>query len=358
LGKRLLFGWWKKKRGKERPPMKEAMLYEELEENEVQCNLCNHRCKIPEGKRGICAVRENREGTLYSLVYDRLISASVDPIEKKPLFHFLPGTGCMSYATVGCNFRCLHCQNYSISQLPRDHGGRIPGDPLSPDQAARLAEKQGCATIAYTYTEPTVYFEFAYETAVIATERGIKNLFVTNGFMTPEALETIRPYLHGANVDLKSFSDEHYRKVCGGRLQPVLDNIKLMREMGIWVEVTTLLIPTKNDSEEELRSLAEWLVGVGPEIPWHISAFYPTYKMNDLPRTPPSTIHRAHEIGKKAGLRYVYSGNVWGDEFESTFCWSCGARVIDRVGYSIRDVRLRDGVCPDCGATIDGVGLK
>jgi len=336
--------------------MKEAMLYERLEREKVRCNLCGHRCIISSSKKGICGVRENRGGTLYTLVYGKAVAVHVDPIEKKPLFNFYPGSRSLSIATVGCNFRCLHCQNYDISQMPREQG-QIVGNDLEPDEVVSAAKRYGCKSISYTYTEPTIFFEYAYDTAKIANHEGIKNIFVTNGYMTHEALEMISPYLDAANVDLKSFNDEHYRKVCGARLEPVLDALKDMKRMGIWVEVTTLLIPTVNDSEDELRGIADFILLLGPETPWHISAFYPTYKMADLPRTSANLIRKGREIGLQAGLRYVYSGNIPGDEGESTFCHNCGKVVIQRWGYQILENHIKDSRCAHCGTKIDGIGL-
>ncbi|MEA1927441.1 MAG: AmmeMemoRadiSam system radical SAM enzyme, partial [Candidatus Auribacterota bacterium] len=312
--------------------MKEALLYSKLEDNTVLCTLCAHRCLITEGKRGLCGVRENRGGKLYSLVYGKAIATHVDPIEKKPLFNFLPGSRAFSVATVGCNMTCLHCQNADISQSPRTTGNII-GQDISPEELVDAAEKSNCRTIAYTYTEPTIFFEYALDTARLASARGMKNIFVTNGFMTAEALEMINPVLDGANVDLKSFRDDFYREICGGRLQPVLDTIRKMYELGIWLEVTTLIIPGHNDSEEELESIARFLSGISPDIPWHVSAFYPTYRLTSAPRTPVSTLQRAREIGQSAGLRYVYTGNIPGDDGENTYCSNCGKVIIERNGY-------------------------
>ena len=256
--------------------MQEAMLYEKLVDNKVQCNLCNHRCDIADSKRGICAVRENESGTLYSSVYRKAISANLDPIEKKPLYNFYPGTTSYSIATVGCNFRCHHCQNADISQMPRD-SGRLIGQDYVPEDVVSDAIRAKARTIAYTYTEPTVFFEYAYDIAKLATEKDIRNIFVTNGYMTSEALNTINPYLDAANVDLKSFSDKFYREICGASLEPVLESLRLMKKLGIWVEVTTLIIPTLNDSTKELSQIAEFILSLGRETPWHISAFHPTY---------------------------------------------------------------------------------
>ena len=335
--------------------MREAMLWKKADGGRVDCCLCEFRCRIADGKRGLCCVRENRGGTLYSLVYEKAISYAVDPIEKKPFFHFLPGSHSFSIATVGCNFRCLHCQNHTISQLPRDHGGRIEGEELPCGRVVDLAIHYGCASISYTYTEPTVFLEYAYDTARFAKERGLKNNFVTNGYMTVEALETIRPFLDAANVDLKGFDEERHKRRTGASIEPVKRNIRLMREMGIWVEVTTLIIPTENDSDDELRAIAGFLASVDACVPWHVSAFHPTYKMINLPRTPMSTVLRACQIGKDEGLRYVYGGNVPGADCEDTRCYNCGAPVIKRRGFEVLENNLRNGACPKCGAKIDGV---
>jgi len=335
--------------------MKEAMLYSPLEDGKVQCFLCNHRCVISPSKRGVCGVRENREGKLYTLVYGRAISLNVDPIEKKPLFHVFPGSSSFSVAAVGCNFRCLQCQNHEISQMPRDREGRIEGSEVSPSKIVSLAKQYQCRSISYTYTEPTIYFEYAYDTARQASQEGIKNVFVTNGYMTGEALKTIQPYLDAANVDLKSFKEKFYKGICGATLKPVLENLKQMRQMGIWVEITTLVIPTLNDSDQEFGEIAQFIVSLGPEVPWHISAFYPNYKMLDLPRTTASALHRAREIGMKTGLRYVYCGNVPGDEGEDTFCPHCGRRLIERIGFRVTRNDTVNGVCRHCYTKIDGV---
>lgn len=334
--------------------MKEAYLYDKQSGAKVRCFLCSHRCLIADGKRGVCCVRKNKEGILYSLVYEKLISANVDPIEKKPFFHFLPGSRAFSVAAPGCNFRCLHCQNHEISQLPRDKE-IIMGEKVSAGEIVSLALKHNCASISYTYTEPTIFFEYAYDTATIARTKGLKNNFVTNGYMTAEALDMIAPYLDGANVDLKSFSEGFYKKVCGAKLKPVLESITKMHALGIWVEVTTLIIPTLNDEEGELREVARFLLSVSPAIPWHVSAFYPTYRMMDKPRTSPEIIRRAREIGLEEGLRYVYIGNIPGAEGENTSCYHCQKVLIRRHGYQIAENSITEGKCPHCGTPIEGV---
>ena len=332
-----------------------ARFFDKLPDDKVQCHLCAHECTIDAGKRGICGVRENRDGTLYSLVYGRLISGNVDPIEKKPLFHFLPGTRSYSIATVGCNFRCQHCQNYDISQYPHRHDGAIAGERRTPAQVVAEAVATHSASIAYTYTEPTIFSEFAYDTAVLAREKGVRNVFVSNGFMTEASASAMAAVIDGDNIDLKSFSDGFYRKVCKARLHPVLDTIQRMKALGVWIEVTTLIIPGMNDSDDELRDIAAFLHATGPDIPWHVTAFYPTYKMLDRPRTPLETLRRAREIGLAAGLRYVYTGNIPGDPGENTFCPSCGRLLIERRGFSILQNRIAEGACPECGVRIDGV---
>ncbi|HTP04831.1 MAG TPA: AmmeMemoRadiSam system radical SAM enzyme [Nitrospirota bacterium] len=334
--------------------MKQAMFQEAREGNKVQCSLCCHHCLISPGKRGICAVRENRDGTLYSLVYDKVIAQNIDPIEKKPLFHFQPGSMSYSIATPGCNFRCRHCQNADISQLPHDHGGVVLGEEVSPSAIVAAALKTRCKSISYTYTEPTIYFELAYETALLAVEAGLKNVFVTNGYITPDALGVIRPYLHAANIDLNGFTDDFYKNICGARLQPVLDAIRLYKEFGIWIEITTLVIPGHNDSDEELRDIARFIRSVGEEIPWHVTRFHPTYKLTDQPRTPLATLKRAQQIGFEAGLRYVYEGNIPG-EGENTVCWSCKKSLVKRIGFSVEENKVKEGKCSYCSAVIDGV---
>ncbi|GBD99625.1 molybdenum cofactor biosynthesis protein A [bacterium BMS3Abin07] len=334
--------------------MKEAMLYEKLDDKKVNCHLCAHRCTIKNGRRGICHVRENRGGTLYSLVYGKVVSFNVDPIEKKPLFHFLPGSRSLSISTAGCNFRCLHCQNSEISQFPKEHDGTIMGSDMTPESIVEAALKHGCESISYTYTEPTIFMEFAYDCAKIAHAKGIKNVFVSNGYMTPESVELIAPYLDGDNIDLKG-DEEFYKKICGAHVEPVKNAIRLMKEKGVWVEVTTLIIPDYNDSDETLTMIAGFIKSVSPEIPWHVTQYYPTYRLNDKPRTPLKTLKRAREIGLNAGLHFVFEGNVPGEGRENTYCHHCGATVIKRTGFSIIENRLSGGLCPDCRHIIPGI---
>jgi pyruvate formate lyase activating enzyme len=335
--------------------MREAMLYTKETDQLVICYLCAHRCTIAKGKMGICAVRQNQDGILYALVADQIVAEHVDPIEKKPFYHVLPGSLSYSIATVGCNFHCANCQNSDISQFPRAHPGQFPGQPTTPEEIVAAALRSQCASIAYTYTEPTIYFELAYETARLASAHGLKNFFVTNGYLTPEALDVIQPYLDGANVDLKGFDDDRYRKLCGARVEPVKDTIRAMRARNIWVEVTTLLIPGHNDTEAELQQIAAWLYSIDPAMPWHVSAFYPRYRLLDVHPTPPASIRRAVEIGKAAGLHYVYSGNIHGDDDEHTWCHQCGQCLIQRTGFSIVENRVTNSKCPSCGTILPGI---
>jgi pyruvate formate lyase activating enzyme len=334
--------------------MKEAMFYRKLESGTVACFLCAQHCRVEPGKRGQCGVRENRDGTLLTLVYGKLIAQNVDPIEKKPLYHFFPGTKSYSIATVGCNFRCLFCQNADISQAPREYK-TIFGQMTDPEDVVAQAQKARCATISFTYTEPTIFMEYALDVARKAHEVGLRNVFVSNGYMTKEALDELAPCLDAANVDLKAYNNDFYTEQCGAQLKPVLKTLEAMKQRGIWLEVTTLLIPGMNDSPEELRRLAEFLAGLDPGIPWHVSRFHPTYLLTDRPSTPVATLQRAREIGHAAGLHYVYTGNVPGDEGENTYCDHCRELLIERYGFSIQRRALLDGKCVKCGTPLRGV---
>lgn len=334
--------------------IREALLYEKLTDSRVQCAMCAHRCKISAGRRGLCGVRENKDGSLYSLVFGTLIAEHVDPIEKKPFFHVHPASRSYSIATVGCNFSCDFCQNHEISQMPRSTL-MIMGEDTAPSTIVERAKNSHCKTIAYTYTEPTVYLETALETAKIACRDGLQNVFVTNGFMTAEAIDIIAPYLVAANVDLKSFRDGFYKKQCGAKLKPVLESLKKMKERGIWLEITTLLIPGLNDSTEELKDIAAFIFSLGPETPWHISRFHPQFKRLETPSTPVDSLHRAGLIGKEAGLKYVYCGNVPGDEGENTVCSNCKKLVIRRHGFKIIDNFLSGPSCSHCGQKLEGL---
>lgn len=332
----------------------EALLYDQLTEKKVKCSLCAHRCSIKEGRRGICRVRENKDGKLYTLVQNRPCSFAIDPIEKKPLFHFIPGSKTFSLCTVGCNFKCLHCQNAGISQYPSLNKDTIVGNDTTPADVIHAAEGGGCRTISYTYTEPTVYMEFALECAVEAHRKGFKNVFVSNGYMTPESAEMIAPYLDGNNIDLKG-DNEFYKKVCGARVEPVLETIKLMKERGVWVEITTLIIPGYNDSERVLNGIIDFILSVDNSIPWHVTRFHPTHKLIKAESTPLETLQLARNTGMKKGLKFVYEGNTRAGSGESTYCYECNSLLIERAGFSIYNNRLKDGKCPECKAFIEGV---
>jgi len=336
----------------------EAYLYEKLDDNKVRCNLCSHQCIIKDGKKGICGVRENRSGILETLVYNKVIARQIDPIEKKPLFHVTPGSLSYSIATVGCNFKCRFCQNADIAQFSTVNRVSIPGKYSTPEDIVDDAFKTNCRTIAYTYTEPTIYFELALETAKLAQKKGLKNIFVTNGFMTREAIQMIAPFLDAANVDLKAFNDDFYKTLCNARIEPVKEALMDMKSLGIFVEVTTLLIPGLNDNPDEIDQLASFIANsLGTETPWHISRFHPTYRLTDRPPTPIKTIIDARQRGFKAGLKYVYTGNVPGEEGESTFCYACKKCLIDRYGFQVKKNLIKNSRCPFCDALIDGIEL-
>jgi len=335
--------------------MHEARFWDKGEGETVRCGLCRFRCTIAPGHHGRCGVRENRSGTLYSTVYGRSISEAVDPIEKKPLYHVQPGSLSFSIATVGCNFRCLHCQNHQISQWPLSNRGPA-GEPLSPAEIVSRAKGTGCASIAYTYTEPTIYYEYAFDTAVLARQAGLLNVFVSNGYIMPEPLQAIAPYLDAANIDLKAFRDDLYRELTGASLDGVLETLVDYRCNGIWIEVTTLVIPGRNDDDGQLRGIARFIAGeLGREVPWHVTAFYPTYRLLDAPPTPAEVLRRARRFGLEAGLKYVYTGNVHDPEGGHTCCASCGERVIERRGFQLVSQRLDKGCCRSCGTSVDGV---
>ena len=336
---------------------KEAYLVQPLSGDVVQCQTCEHFCAVKPGEAGKCGVRRNIDGTLYLVVYGEAIAVHIDPIEKKPLFHFKPRGDILSIGTYGCNFRCPFCQNWQMSQM-RDFDDQHDhlGQQAMPEALINTCLKNHILMIAYTYNEPTVFFEYTYDTAKLAHEHEIKNVYVSNGYMSQVALDMIEPYLDGINVDLKAFTDEFYREQCQARLGPVKRNIAhIARETDIWIEVTTLLIPGLNDSDEELQAMAEWLEGVDPEIPWHVTAFHPDYQRLDLPRTSQRALARAYEIGKQVGLHYVYVGNVMDADRESTYCPQCDQKLIQRHWYNVKESWRERGVCPRCGHAVAGV---
>ncbi|MBN2288330.1 MAG: AmmeMemoRadiSam system radical SAM enzyme [Candidatus Glassbacteria bacterium] len=335
--------------------MHEASYYTREDTGTAACSLCPHHCRIAPGQRGICRVRENRDGKLVSLVYGQPAAAHVDPIEKKPLFHFLPGSSAFSVSTVGCNLSCPFCQNHTLSVVERGVPF-ISTREVPAEEVVRQAEASGCRSLCFTYSEPTVFFEYMLEMARLAKERGLRTNMVSNGYIEKEPLEELAPFMDAANVDLKAFSEKTYREVLGGRLEPVLETIRRMKELGIWLEVTTLVVPEMNDSEQELAAIAGFLAEVGTGIPWHVSRFHPCHQWTHLPPTPLKTLKLALECGKKAGLKYIYTGNVPGEPSESTCCPGCGRIVIERWGFSVRSVHLGPGAsCNFCGAAVDGV---
>ena len=327
--------------------MKEAMNYRVLKGTTVNCYLCRRYCVIEDGERGECGVRKNVGGKLYSLVYGKTVAWNVDPIEKKPFYHFMPATEAFSFSTVGCNFHCLNCQNWEISQ-----SHEVRGEDIPPERIVELAERYGAQGIAYTYTEPTVFFEYAYDTAEIAYKKGLYNVFVTNGYMSPETIDKM-DRIDASRIDIKSMDEKFYNEVCGGvHVDFVLDSIKRLYKRG-HIEIIALLIPTLNDSDDDIRQLVGWIKDLDPEIPLHFIAYYPAYKMT-LPPTPLATLRRAREIGLDEGLKYVYTGNIPGDEGENTFCPNCGHKVIERYGFNVLKIDLtEDGRCPACGYEIN-----
>ncbi len=334
--------------------MKEALLFNKQDEL-IQCSLCSHRCQLKPSQFGICGVRQNVGGVLFTIAYGELTASHCDPIEKKPFYHFLPGTQVFSIATIGCNFKCSFCQNWQISQASKNDN-KPEGSKFTPEEIVIKAKQNKCMSIAYTYTEPTIFFEYALDTAKLARKEGLLNTFVTNGYMTEEALKMFSPFLDACNVDLKSFSEKFYQDFCGASLKPVLDSIKRMKEQGIWVEITTLVIPGENDSEKELSEIASFIAEIGKDIPWHLSRFHPDFNLIEKPVTSLEILIRAREIGKRCGLRYVYIGNVSGEE-EITFCHNCGKPVIERYGFSIKNLNLKKGICLFCRSPIDGMFL-
>jgi len=332
--------------------MKEAQLYMRLDKLQVHCQLCAHHCKIPEGKFGFCGVRQNISGILYTHNYAKLVAANVDPVEKKPLYHFLPGSLTFSIASAGCNFRCGFCQNWEISQWSLQH--QQAGEVFSAKKVIQLALQSNCRSIAYTYTEPTIYFEFVLETAKLAKAAGLRNIFVTNGYSSQEAIVLLAPYLDAANIDLKFFKESSYQSICFAKLGPVLDSIQLFHAAGVWVEITTLIIPGRNDAVEELTSMAKFIAGVNQDIPWHLSRFHPDYKFKDYPPTSERTLKLAYDLGRNQGLSYVYVGNfgAWGQD---TRCSKCRKLLIKRDGFNVLETHLVGNQCMFCQTALPGV---
>ena len=333
--------------------MKEALFYTKLDNKKVRCLLCPHNCLISEGKRGFCGVRKNEEGRLITLVYGRIVAACPDPIEKKPLYHFYPATTAYSIATVGCNFTCLHCQNADISQI--QNRVEIPEfDEVSPRDIIKAAEDFKSKTIAYTYTEPTIFYEFAMDVAELAHKKNLKNVFITNGYINRQPLERISPFLDAVNIDLKFFDNELYKKVCHGTLKPVLETIEFLKEQNKWIEITTLIIPGFNDDKQQLTQIAQYISSLDVNIPWHVTAFFPANKLIDVDSTESNLLFKAREIGFKCGLKNVYCGNIDSNEVENTYCPACKRVVIERSGYKVISVNIKDSKCEFCNQAISG----
>lgn len=336
----------------------QAMLWKPLKNDTVQCRLCAHSCVIQLGERGKCGVRENVDGSLVTLVRDRVAALNLDPVEKKPLYHFMPGTQTLSLGTMGCNLSCTFCQNSSLSQPPRQ-GKPIRGERLTGPEIIELARSSRAASISYTYSEPTIFFELVTGTSRLAIEHGLSNIIVSNGFQSPECLEAWGSLIHAANIDLKAFTDEFYKEQCGARLKPVLNTLKTVRALGWWLEVTTLLIPGLNDDPGELRDLAGFIAQeLGQNIPWHLSRFHPDHLLRDRPATSTAALDLARDIGVQAGLRYVYVGNVTVHDGAHTYCPECKAMLLRRSGFAVRNMGMASGKCAKCGLGIPGVGME
>lgn len=342
--------------------MREARLYNKSDNDAVECFACSWRCKIAPGKTGVCGVRQNVDGKLFLLVFGRAVSANVDPMEKKPLYHFLPGENIFSIGTIGCNFGCEFCQNFDISQASRSGSGKEAtenaagwGDQLEPDEIVAYCLEHRIPAIAFTYNEPAIFSEYAAEVMKLAKPHGIRGVFVSNGYETKEALDFLEPYIDAYNIDLKGFTERYYQKVCKARLSPVLSTIEELHDRKKWLEITTLLVPGENDSPDELKAIAKFISSISPDIPWHISAFFPTYLMTDKISTPPEKMIRAYKIGHDAGLNYVYLGNLLENKYGSTFCPDCGELLIEREGFTVTKYNLEAGKCSKCGQKIAGV---
>lgn len=334
--------------------MREALLYELCDNGAVECKLCAHRCYISPNKSGFCGVRTNDNGVLYTAAYGNLVASATDPIEKKPLYHFLPGSKTYSIAVPGCNFRCGFCQNWEISQNNNMISRQRASRQVEPASVVKAARVNNCDSISFTYTEPVIFMEYAFETAKLAREQGLRNVFVSNGYMTMEALDLMAPLLDACNIDLKAFTDSFYTKNCKAHLQPVLDSIERIARKGIHIEITTLVIPGENDSPEELGRIAAFIANVNPDIPWHVSRFFPRYQFLDHEVTPEQVVTDAVTIGMEKGLKYVYAGNLPGND-NSTRCRNCQNLIVGRSGYTVGKPEIKNRCCVECGTEIYGV---
>ena len=337
----------------EKISLKEAMFYQKLEGNNLRCRLCPRKCIIPEGGRGFCRVRENKGGKLYSLVYGKPCSVDLGPIEKAPIYHFIPGHVRLCLSTVGCNLRCKYCHNWHISQAGP---GELREYNLSPEEVVKEALSQGVKSISFTYTEPTVFYEYIYDISKLAREKGIKTSIVSNGYINPEPLRKLLTVLDAVKIDLKGFTESFYREVSSAGLQPVLETLKVLKQEGVYFEIVNLIVPTLNDDPEEIKKMCEWIKeNLGEDVPLHFSRFTPAYKLTSLPATPIKTLEEAVKIAQETGLRYVYLGNVPGHRYNSTFCPQCGKRLIHRIHFSVLKDEIEDGICGFCGYKIAGI---
>ncbi len=332
---------------------RKAMFWEELPENHVKCVLCPRECDVAEVERGYCGVRENQEGKYQTLVYGALCSANIDPIEKKPLFHYLPATTAFSVATVGCNIECKFCQNWQISQFRPE---QVDSRHVPPQQLVSACKGRGCPTIAYTYSEPVIFYEYMHDSAKLAKEQGVGSVMISNGYIQEKPLRQLCEQLTGVKIDLKAFTEKFYADTCAGELKPVLDTLEILKDIGIWFEIVVLVVPTLNDSPDEIRDMSRWVMDhLGPDVPMHFTRFHPTYRIKNLPRTPVPTLERCREIALEAGVHYVYCGNVSMHPGENTYCHNCQHELIGRMGFRIRFNRITNGKCPKCDTSIPGV---
>lgn len=331
----------------------EASFYEKLPNRKIKCQLCPKECVIDDRERGYCGVRENSDGIYYTLVHSKPCSIAPDPIEKKPFFHFLPGTLAFSTATVGCNMDCKYCQNWQISQIRPEQSRNYD---ITPEQMVELAKEYDCPSIAYTYSEPVIFYEYMLDTAKVGQKQGVRNVMISNGYILPKPMQELLPYLDAVKIDLKAYTEKFYKEICDGELKPVLDAIKQIHKDGTWLEIVYLVVPTLNDSETELRGLSTWIYNeIGPDVPLHFSRFHPQYKLKNLPSTPVKTLQTAADIASDCGIKFVYIGNVAGDKRESTYCPECGKLLIRRVGYTILQHNIKNGKCNSCETPIPGV---
>jgi pyruvate formate lyase activating enzyme len=331
----------------------EAMFWEELPDDKVKCVLCPRECEVANVERGYCGVRENQGGKYQTLVYGALCSANVDPIEKKPLFHYLPGTTAFSVATAGCNVECKFCQNWEISQFRPE---QVPSVLVTPEHLIEVCRREHAPTVAYTYSEPVIFYEYMHDAAAIGREKGVGSVMISNGYIQEKPLRELCKHLTGVKIDLKAFTETFYKEQCNGELAPVLKTLETLKDIGIWFEIVVLVIPTLNDSEDEIRQMSRWIMEhLGPNVPVHFSRFHPTYRVTNLPRTPVSTVERCRRVALESGIHYVYAGNLPTHPGENTYCHACQRTIIQRAGYRIVANNIEDGKCPYCGTEIPGV---